>query len=231
VGVAHVKVPRTHQSVYFKVNRDLAVDLCKRAKSEGVRQYIYFSSMNVYGDTSDLITEKMKPQPRSAYGLSKLQADKTIMQANSDTFKVVSIRPPVVYGYGCKGNYPRLSKIALRVPVFPAFENTRSMIYIGNLCELVRLIIDNDECGIFHPQNSEYTSTAELVAEIAKLHGRKVHMTRMFNYLIRLSFKRIRIINRAFADDRYAMALSNYKDFAYCLYDFEESIKLTEGIQ
>lgn len=229
-GIAHIKITPNMENVFYKVNRDLTIELCKKAKQDGVAQFIFLSSMNVYGDTSELITKEFEPSPKNFYGDSKLQADKAIQQMKTEHFSVVSIRPPVVYGPRCKGNYPLLSKLARRIPIFPDYNNVRSMIYIDNLCELIRLIIENNDSGIFHPQNKEYTSTVDMVKEIAKANNKRIYTTKLFNPIISFFLYRIRIVNRAFADDRYSMEISDYRNFEYCIFSLKDSIKTTEEI-
>jgi nucleoside-diphosphate-sugar epimerase len=104
----------------------------------------------------------------------------------------------MIYGKGCKGNYPRLVKLALTLPVFPDIDNKRSMIYIDNLCEVVRLLIDGCSSGIFFPQNEEFVNTSEMVRLIAKAHGKKIGTTKLFNPLIKMI--KISIVNKVFGD-------------------------------
>src|SRR5690606_2947926 len=104
-------------------------------------------------------------------------------------FKVVILRPPMIYGKGCKGNYPKLVKLAKILPVFPNIENKRSMLHIDNLCEFIKLMIDNGENGLFFPQNKEYVKTSELVKIIAEVHGRKIRFTKLFNFLLKILLK------------------------------------------
>lgn len=224
-GIAHIKIKPKMEPLFYKVNRDLAVNLAKKAKAEGVKQYIYLSSMNVYGDINDEINRGTNPSPENFYGNSKLQADLLLQELNEVDFKVISIRPPVVYGKGCKGNYNILEKIARWSFVFPDYKNIRSMIYIGNLCEFVELIIANEERGIYHPQNKDYISTSELVELIAGEFGKKIYLVKWFNLLISFLSKRVRSVNRAFGDDYYAKEISDYQNFSYCLYNNEDSIK------
>ena len=99
------------------------------------------------------------------------------------------------------------------------------MIYIDNLCEFIRLVIDNECGGVFTPQNRELVSTSDLVKEIAKYSNRTIKFTRIFNWFISAGNKCSRKISRAFGDDCYLLELSNYWDFRYCVIDFEESIK------
>jgi nucleoside-diphosphate-sugar epimerase len=227
-GIAHIKPKPDLQDLFYKVNRDLTISIANKALEEGVSQFIFLSSMNVFGDTNETITKNTVPRPRNFYGDSKLQADISIQKLNSESFKVVSIRPPVVYGANCKGNFNLLSKFAKKIPIFPEYKNRRSMIYIDNLCELIRLIIDNEESGVFHPQNKEYISTTDIVKKISKIYEKHLITTKLFNPFIRFFINKNKLMNKIFADDLYDKELSNYKNFSYCVVSFEDSIMLTE---
>ena len=130
----------------------------------------------------------------------------------------------MIYGKGSKGNYPLLSKIALKTPIFPYVKNERSMLYIENLCEFVRLMIENDEQGIFWPQNKEYSNTSELVKMIAETHKRKVFLLRGFSWILKLISPFSNIVNKAFGNLVYHRELSEYKE-EYVKYIWEESGK------
>ena len=167
------------KELYYKVNRDLAIEIAKKAKREGVKQFIFMSSIIVYGSSGrigerKIIDKDTKPSPVDFYGDSKLQAEKGLRALESDIFKVVILRPPMIYGKGSKGNYPKLSKAARVLPIFPDIDNERSMLHIDNLCEFIKLMIDNEESGVFFPQNKEYVKTSEMVKLIADVQGRKV---------------------------------------------------------
>ena len=134
------------EDLYYRVNRDLAIEVAKKAKAEGVKQFVFMSSIIVYGDSSSnrrVITRETVPTPSNDYGRSKLQAEQGITPLESDSFKVVILRSPMVYGKGSKGNYSKLAKLAKKLSIFPDIDNERSMIHIDNLCEFVRLMIDN----------------------------------------------------------------------------------------
>lgn len=228
-GIAHINnITPDMENLFYSVNRDLTIEIGKYAKAHGVKHLIYFSSMNVYGDYCDNIKDRTSVNPTSFYGNSKLQGDLGLEKLEDDTFVVAHLRPPFVYGKGCNGNYNSISKIARKTPVFPAFPNKKSMIYVDNLCEFVRLVIDTECRGYLTPQNRELISTADLVREIALNHNKKIWFTHIFNWIIPLGNKVTRLIRRAFADDCYDIGLSKYFDFEYCVVDFKESIKRTE---
>lgn len=234
-GIAHSdtgKVSDERKAFYYKINTDLTVETAKKAKKDGVKQFIFMSSAIVYGDSAPigkdkLITRKTPVSPANFYGDSKVQAENGILPLNDDTFKVVILRPPMIYGKGSKGNYPVLSKLAQKMPVFPRVENARSMLYIGNLAEFVRLMIENEEQGIFWPQNGEYSNTSELVKRIAAAHGKKLPLVKGTAWALKLLSYVTGLVNKAFGSLRYDMTMSEYK-CEYRKYSLEESITLTE---
>jgi nucleoside-diphosphate-sugar epimerase len=225
-GIAHIKETKKNQELYYKVNRDLAYKTAQKAKVSGVKQFIFLSSMSVYGIEEGSIDENTLLNPNNNYGKSKLQAEELIRPLNDNSFKIAIIRPPMVYGKGCKGNYPKLSRMVLNLPVFPKIESKRSMIYIDNLCEFVRFLIDDGAHGLFFPQNKEYVNISDMVSLIAKVHGKKIWTTKLFNSLLKLL--NIDIVNKAFGDLVYLLELSNYHNFQYCVVDLEKSIPLCE---
>jgi UDP-glucose 4-epimerase len=231
-GIAHVDAKSELESLYYKVNRDLTIDLARKAKAEGVKQFIFISSMIVFGESSAknrslIVTKNSEPHPDGFYGNSKLQAEQGIIPLQDDEFRVVIIRPPMIYGKGSKGNFPKLAKLARKTPIFPKMDNKRSMLYIDNLCEFIRLIIDHEEQGIFHPQNNEYVNTTVLVCKIGEVYGKKIVTTKLFNPLIRLLGKKINAVHKVFGTFVYEKEMSEYKE-EYCVFDLEESIRLTE---
>lgn len=228
-GLAHSDPKPEMRDLYYKVNTELAVETAEYAKKQGVKQFIFMSSIIVYGSNNTYIDKSTVPTPKNFYGDSKLQADIRLHKLQSESFDVVSIRPPMIYGKGSKGNYPRLSKLAQKIPIFPSVKNERSMLYIENLCEFIRLMIDNKEHGIFYPQNKEYVNTAELVKVIAKAHGKKVALIGIFNPVLKAMLNKVTTINKLFGNMVYEKSMSDYKNFEYCIFDFEESIKRTEG--
>lgn len=187
-GIAHGSVSeKTEQGKrqYFAVNRDLAYHVAQKAKEDGVKQFIFMSTMAVYaGKREEVITEETIPMPVTAYGESKLQAEWLISELEDRDFSVAILRPPMIYGKGCKGNYNALVKIAKISPIFPKINNCRSMLYIENLCEFIRLLIEDTARGIFFPQNKEYVNTSDMVKEIGKAYQKSVHLVPGGSFLI-----------------------------------------------
>lgn len=197
-GIVHIKETKENAELYYKVNRDLVYEVAKRSKNDGVKQFIFLSSMSVYGMETGVISKDTVPKPKSSYGKSKLQAEELIEPLQDSTFNIAVLRPPMIYGEGCKGNYVRLEKFALKSPIFPDIKNKRSMIEIDKLCKFVKLLIDEESKGLFLPQNDEYVCTSEMVKAIADAHGKKIHMTKLFNPLLRVL--KVSTVNKVFGD-------------------------------
>ncbi|WP_370622169.1 NAD-dependent epimerase/dehydratase family protein [Bacillus sp. JCM 19034] len=190
------------------------------------------SSIIVYGDSTRearVIDENTIPTPSNFYGNSKLQAEEGIKPLSNSKFKVVIIRPPMIYGKGSKGNYPKLAKAARLLPIFPDIDNQRSMLHVDNLSEFIRLMIENEEKGLFFPQNAEYVKTSDMVRMIGEVHGRKVKIVKWFNFMLKPFINRIGILNKVFGNLVYDSKMSSYKD-DYVVHRFSETIKQTEII-
>lgn len=193
-GIAHAdigKVTEEQKRLYYAVNCDLAAETAQKAKQEGVKQFIYMSSIIVYGEGTSVrkrrvITRNTKPSPSNFYGDSKWKAEQKLAPLSDANFHVAVLRPPMIYGEGCKGNYQTLRKIAARVFVFPDFPNERSMLRIELLCEFVRKLVENGQGGIYFPQDSSYVKTAAMVKQLGKEQGRKIYMIKGFNWSIYL---------------------------------------------
>ena len=221
------------EAKYYAVNRDLAIACAKKAKVEGVKQLIFMSSMIVYsGIEQDCITLKTPMKAQNYYGDSKLQADLALQEMQSDQFNIVILRPPMIYGEGCKGNYPKMVKLAKMLPFFPVVGNKRSMLYIGNLAEFIRLMIENKERGIFFPQNKEYVDTGEMIREIARAHHWtciSIPGTRKLVEALQSMPGKIGILGKkAFSSKYYREDCSWYIE-DYHIFSFKESIRRTEG--
>lgn len=235
-GIAHSDtghISPERERLYYQINTDLAVETAKKAKAEGAGQFIYMSSAIVYGNSAPLgqrkrITRDTPLNPANAYGNSKVKAEETLLPLSCDSFRVVILRPPMIYGPGSRGNYPTLAKLAVKLPVFPKVDNERSMLYIGNLAEFVRLMIENREEGIFWPQNREYVNTTDLARSIAAAHGRKLLTLGGVSWALKLMGKVTGLVDKAFGSLSYDQSLSLYKE-EYRQTDLQKSILETEG--
>lgn len=243
-GIAHADINYIDEETrekYYKVNTDLAIEVANKCKTEGVKEFIFMSSMIVYGDSAPvgkkkIITKNTIPKPANFYGDSKLQADVGVRELADEKFKVVCLRPPMIYGKGSKGNYPILAKMAKILPVFPNIYNQRSMLYIDNLCEfLCKMILAeiDKQSIVLIPQNGEYTRTSDMVKRIGDVSGNRIILTRVFNPFVRIAArvpgKIGGIVNKAFGNNCYQFSISEYQGLDYMVNDLNESIEKTEG--
>lgn len=222
-------------SEYKRVNVETTRLLAQRAKECGVQHFVFLSSLFAMFDTppkisSDTVLGENSPcTPQNFYGKSKHEAEKALEGLAAENFKIAVVRPPIIYGEGGAGNYALLKKIALKLPVLPDIENRKSMIYVGNLCELIKLIIENQSSGLFLPQNAELVSTKEMMGEIAKANGKKAHFSKLFGLGIKLFGNFVPQLRKAFGNLYYAPEQSNYFGGKYRIFGFAESIRRTES--
>jgi nucleoside-diphosphate-sugar epimerase len=233
-GIAHVKETRKNAHLYYKINRDLAYKVAIKAKDEGIIKFIFFSSMSVYGLDTGVINNDTTLNPKNNYGKSKLEAEELITSLEDDVFKVAIIRPPMIYGKGCKGNYQRLSNLVVKIPVFPYIDNMRSMIYIDNLSEFIRFIIDYEVSGVYFPQNKNYVNTTKLVSLIAKAHGKEIKTLKLLNLIITIGIRMSKTLRKVFGSLVYdknlqgGSCLMKVHGRSYIQVSLEDSIKYTE---
>ncbi len=257
-GIAHVNADPKMEALYYKVNRDLTVEVARAAKAAGVKQFIFMSSQIVFHESqslrSEVLTCETKENPNGFYGDSKLQAENGLVKLideslelkdfqdwtsdgslnsklsslSSSRMKICILRPCMIYGPNAKGNFPRLAKLGAKVPVFPAWHNKRSMLYIDNLAEFVRQCVDRELEGTFYPQNREQADTVEIIRFFAKAAGHKVWITKLLNPFVWLGSFVLQPINKMFATYYYDPEMSKY-DFEYQLVSFEESLKRVAG--
>lgn len=236
-GIAHADIGNVSQEtrdLYYQVNCGLTLAVAEKAKAEGVPQFIYFSSVIVYGESSGLGQQKMitadtQPQPANFYGDSKWQAELGLGKLCEGDFQVAILRLPMIYGKGSKGNFPLLVKIAEKLPVFPTINNSRSMLYVENLAEFVRLLAEQGKGGIFFPQNAEYVSTARMVQAIGEVQGKNIYLWKILNPLVKLANhipgKISGMVNKAFGSLTIEQGLSVRDIQDYQRYSLEESIR------
>ena len=229
-GIAHVNADPKMEPLYYQVNRDLTIEVARHAQAAGVKQFIFMSSQIVFHESQSLKTEVLttetKPNPNGFYGDSKLQAENGLkaLRAEGGEMKICILRPCMIYGPNAKGNFPRLAKLACKTPIFPAWHNKRSMLYIDNLAEFVLQAMERELEGTFYPQNRELADTVEIIRFFAKEAGHKVWITKLFNPFVWLGSFVLQPINKMFATYYYDPEMSRM-EFDYQLVSFEESLK------
>lgn len=225
-GIAHINENKDNSELYYRVNRDLAIKVAYIAKKNGVSHFVFMSSMSVYGILEGFVDESTVPMPKSNYGKSKYEAEKSILKMADNNFTVSVIRPPMVYGSGCKGNYQKLRKFALKSPFFLISNNKRSMIFIDNLCEFIYQVVDRNIGGIFLPQNIEYISTDNMIKQISKIHNHKIIFIPFFEKII----KKIKI---GFLQKIFGNLAYRYVDYGFdynVVFKFSETILKSECV-
>lgn len=221
-ALVHRKEKNSSWDEYYKVNTELSYELAQKCKDAGVGHFVFLSTMSVF-EGSSVIDGTTVPMPESWYGRSKLLAEQMIAELDSDNFRVTVIRPPMVYGKNCPGNFSRLIRLAEYTQFFPLCRNKRSMIYIEHLLTFIKLIIDKKKAGVFHPQNDEYVCTSDMVELIRKKSGKKTIFVPGFGFLNRIG---ISVFKKLFSDMVYAHGMDNF-DYPYCMRGFEETVYLS----
>lgn len=163
---------------YFKVNSYLTFKTAQKAKAEGVHQFIFLSSVKVYGESTineSSWNEISECNPLDGYGRSKLDAERRILNLEDEKFKICIIRSPLVYGAGVKANMFNLVWLidTLFMLPFGNINNKRSFVYIKNLISLINHIIKSGTSGIYLARDNESLSTTDLAIKICKALNKK----------------------------------------------------------
>jgi len=223
-AAVHKKGGRSAED-FERINVTLTVETAEKAKASGVKQFIFLSSMSVYGDKASRISRNTSPDPVTPYGRSKLTAENELFKLADDNFTVTVLRPPMVYGKGCPGNYAKLRKIVVKSPVFPKAFNKKSLLYIKNLCFFIFYLAENKKGGVFLPMDDRYVSTDFLAENIAGALGKKIKFSKCFGFLVRI-FKNVGIVKKAFGSLYYDESCADKIDYI----TFKEAIAETERV-
>ncbi len=227
-GVVHRREEEAGPALYYQVNRDMAGEAARLARAGGASQFIYMSSMSVYGRVTGRIGRDTPLAPTTHYGRSKLAAEALLRGLEEPGFQVAVLRPPMVFGPGCGGNYPRLARAARRLPCFPRFAGERSMVYVDNLCEAIRLVIDQGGGGCYFPQDGAYYNVPQLMAWIAQAHGRKMALFPGLGWLAEPLSRRGGALGKVLGSLTYDQALPGAPG-PYQLLDNWQAVMLAEG--
>lgn len=229
-GIVHLQEKKKMWSLYSSINCDLTYAVAKKAKKDGVKHFVFMSTKGVYIPNTAHITENTQTTPTKMYGKSKLAGEEKIKTLSDSEFKVSIVRAPTVYGEGCRGNFPRLVKISEKLHIFPRLPNARSMLYIWNLCEFIYRIIDTlIQNMILYPQDKEYCGTMKMMTGLWQARGERYYLSKIMALGIKnlLKLKREGILHTMFTDSVYDYKMSNYYNYEYCVYSFEEAMKKT----
>lgn len=181
-NVAHTHLKNNDD--YLTQNTKTTLNLAKQAEKQGVKRFIYLSSIKVNGETSPInqpFSERDTPHPQDAYGESKYQTEnELLMLSENSNMDVVIIRPPLVYGDGVKANFQQLLKISQsKMPMpFGSLNQLRSFIYIENLVSFIFSCVThpNAKNQIFTISDGEDISVSELIIRMANINQHKMHL-------------------------------------------------------
>ncbi|HEL1980706.1 TPA: NAD-dependent epimerase/dehydratase family protein [Streptococcus suis] len=227
-GIAHVSEKKNPMKVYDAVNRKLAIEVATLAKEAGVRQFVFMSTMSVYGLNTGRITSSTPATPTTKYGQSKYQAEEELLKLREEDFKLAIVRPPMVYGKESRGNFSRLLNLVKKSSFFFKLDNQRSMIYIEHLSQFIAELIHHEVDGVFFPQNTEYVSTVEMVKIMSKVLDKNILFLPL--PLGQSIINRLPVVNKVFGTLTYDKEMSELTSpsgnkIDYCQVSFEDSIK------
>ena len=176
-ALVHQKVEHPYEK-YHEINVEYPVKLAKLAKQNGVKQFIFISTIAVYGEEKEKLDENTVCNPITPYGKSKLEAEKELLKLNDDNFTVSIVRPPMIYGKNAPGNIDNLGK---KLPIIPLanIKNKRSFIFIQNLLHIIDEVILQKKSGIFLACDDEPLSTSKLIDLIAKNLAKKTYLIKI----------------------------------------------------
>lgn len=226
-GIAHQNEKKITSDEYNKINCELAYDVAKEAKKRGVKQFIFLSTMSVYGINEGIINHSTPMNPKSKYGKSKYKAEKKLITLEDEDFLITIVRPPMIYGPNSPGNYQLLSCLSKIIPLLPVIRNERSMIFVDNLSEFLSSIILNNSYGEFCPQNNEYTCTSTMMHQIRMVNQKNTIKVYIPNFFVKVLKKRISIFNKMYGNLVYEKAINGFMANEQQI-NFEESIKISE---
>lgn len=201
-AIVHRNEKKVKKKLYYNVNFKLAVDVGKKAKNSGVKQFLFMSTAAVYGNNSGCIKLDTVLQPITYYAKSKLEAELALQKLSNKEFQLCIIRPPMVYGKDCKGNYAYLQKLAPIIPIFPKYQNKRSRISIDFLSDFLAHLILTEKKGVFHPSDLETISTYTMLENIRDSIGKKTYPIYGLNILITFLLKH-GLLTKIFGDFYY----------------------------
>ena len=197
-------------TAFRHVNVDGTRRLAEVAESAGVGRMVFVSSIKAIAERGDNLSEAVSPEPTTPYGVSKLEAERALIDISRRSgLRVFILRPPLVYGPGVGANFRRLLDVVYRGWPLPlgGIRNRRSLIYVGNVVDaLVRCISAPEQAeGAYLVHDGEPVSTPELIRRIASVLGRPARLLPVPGPMLKFAAD---LIGRREAWDRIAGSLS-----------------------
>ena len=187
-GKAHDTKNEAAAETYFKVNRDLTIEIFDYfCAHPAIKKFVFFSTAKAAADkVESILTEDVVPSPVGPYGESKIAAENYILSKRSEWEakgkEVYILRPCMIHGPGNKGNLNLLYNVVKKGIPWPlgAFENRRTFTSVENVCFAVNGLLTKDvPSGIYNLGDDEALSTNELIEEICKSLGKKAHIWKL----------------------------------------------------
>lgn len=181
---------KIEEQEYFRINRDLCLEVAQSSKKNGVKQFVFLSTIKVFGNQakeSIILNENSICLPNDAYGKSKYMAELGLKEIEDESFKVAIVRTPLVYGEGVGANMLKMINLVQNFFILPFgnIKNRRSMTYVGNLVGFIDRIIEKQVSGIFIAQDTNPISTTELTILIAEALSRKIKLIVIPRFLLK----------------------------------------------
>ena len=170
---------------FLQMNCKATLALAELAAASGVKRFIFISTINVYGSSSQTgkpLKFDSKASPATPYAISKYEAEKGLMDIAIKTgMEVVIIRSPLVYGAGVPANFQSLLKLVKKqwpLPFGSITENRRSFIGLDNLVDLIYVCSTNEKAAnqIFLASDHNDLSCRELFETISLAFGYRVKL-------------------------------------------------------
>jgi len=175
---------------YYQTNVCYTLNLAKKAKANGVKHFIFVSSIAVYGANHVLVSEDTMCEPTTHYARTKREAEVELLKLGDKDFTISIVRPPLVYGAGAPGNMATLMRLVKNMRVLPlaGIKNKRTFVYIDNLIHMIDMVIQKRKVGIFLAADDDSISTTRLIKLIAKIQGKKTLLVNLplFETLLKL---------------------------------------------
>jgi nucleoside-diphosphate-sugar epimerase len=220
---------------FRRVNVGGTASLARAAAEEGVRRFVFVSTVKVNGESTAgrPFTEQDLPAPQDPYAVSKWEAEEALRRISAETgLEVAIIRSPLVYGPGVRANFLRLMRLVERgLPLpLPDTNNRRSLIGVGNLADcLVRCITHSAAASqTFMVSDGEDVSTRELVVRMAPLLGRSARFLPVPELILRLA---ARLVGKRSAIDRLLGSLEIDSSKIRRTLDWEPPVTLGCGLE
>lgn len=233
-AIVHRKDGVTREE-YQRVNVELTEEIAKKAKAQGVGQFIFLSSMAVYGvekslsKKKSLISRQTELKPTSLYGESKYLAEQRLTELESESFRVAIVRPPNVYGPGCRGGYiSTYASIVSKLPAIPkAFTSVKqSVLHVDNLSRFIYLLILEQRRGDYTPQDEVSVSAVDIMSAISEGLGLDKKASAFLGLFIYPLFF-LPLVKKGYGGVSYDLDSSHHEELDYLIVPYKEGIKGT----